>query len=165
MIRFITPAKPATIIIGLLLFAGTVLAETTEWSLESPDKKCEITVSLDSGRLSYYTSLNGKVVIAKSPLGLKRNDQDFENGLVFEHAGDVEKRREKYELFAGVQPSVNHRINYRELAFHNANGIPIKLDLAASDEGVAFRYRFAETNSDVRIVESELSSFAVPMNA
>lgn len=167
MIGLTTSLKPATVTIGLLLFffAGTILAETAEWSLQSPDKKCEITVSLDSGRLSYYTSLDGKVVIAKSPLGLKRDDQDFENGLVFESAGNVEKHREKYELFAGVQPSVDHRVNYRELAFHNANGVPIKLDLAASDEGVAFRYRFAETNSDVRIVESESSSFAVPMNA
>ncbi len=167
MIGLTTSLKPATVTIGLLLFffAGTILAETAEWSLQSPDKKCEITVSLDSGRLSYYTSLDGKVVIAKSPLGLKRDDQDFENGLVFERAGNVEKHREKYELFAGVQPSVDHRVNYRELAFHNANGVPIKLDLAASDEGVAFRYRFAETNSDVRIVESESSSFAVPMNA
>jgi hypothetical protein len=167
MIGFFTPPRLATVTIGfLLLFSvGTVLAEPTEWSLESPDKKCEITVSLDAGRLSYYTSLDGKTVIQKSPLGLKRDDEDFENGLVFERAGKIEKRREKYELFAGVQPQVNHRVNFRELAFHNANGSPIELDLAASDEGVAFRYRFAETNSRVRIVESESSGFAVPMNA
>ena len=167
MIHFPPPIKPAKVVIGFLLFsfAGTILADTAPWSLASPDKKCEITVSLDSGRLSYYTSLNGKVVIHKSPLGLKRDDHDFENGLVFEHAGNVEKRREKYELFAGVQPRVNHRVNFRELTFRDAAGFPIKLDLAASDEGVAFRYRFTETNNDVRIVESELSGFAVPMNA
>src|ERR1700722_12221383 len=122
MIGLTTLLKPATVTIGLLLFffAGTILAETAEWSLQSPDKKCEITVSLDSGRLSYYTSLNGKVVITKSPLGLKRDDQDFENGLVFERAGNVENRREKYELFAGVQPRVNHRVNFRELTFCDA---------------------------------------------
>ena len=163
MIRFFTPIKLALVIIGS--FTGTVLAETTEWSLESPDKRCEITVSLDSGRLSYHTSLDGKVVIQKSPLGLRRDDQNFDNSLIFERAGKVEKGREKYELFAGDEPHVNHRVNFRELIFQNVNGLPMELDLAASDEGVAFRYRFTGTNSTIRIVESEISGFAVPMNA
>ena len=164
MIRFFTPIiLTALVVVGT--FAETALAGTTEWSLESPDKKCEITVSLDSGRLSYHTSFDNKAVIQKSPLGLKRDDQDFKNGLAFEHAGKVEKGREKYELFAGVQPQVNHRVNFWELVFRNANGLPMELDLAAGDEGVAFRYRFTETNGAVRVVESESSGFAVPMNA
>jgi len=108
---------------------------------------------------------DGKVVIQKSPLGLKRDDQDFESRLVFVNVGKVEERREKYELFAGVQPNVDHRLNFRALSFQNSNGIPIDIDLAASDEGVAFRYRFTETNSDVRIVESEATSFAVSTDA
>ncbi|HTR41244.1 MAG TPA: glycoside hydrolase family 97 N-terminal domain-containing protein, partial [Pseudomonadales bacterium] len=165
MTGFFTPIKHVAIAIGLFFFAGTILADTTEWSLASPDKRCEITVSLDSGRLSYHTSFDGKVIIQKSPLGLKRDDEDFKSGLVFKHAGKVEKGREKYELFAGDQPQVNHRVNYRELTFQNGNGLPLELDLAATDEGVAFRYRFAETNNTVRIVESESTGFAVPMNA
>jgi len=161
--RYFTPIIFIAIVVGS--FAGTAFASTTEWLLESPDKKCEIIVSLDSGRLSYHTSLDGKAVIQKSPLGLKRDDQDFENDLAFERAGKVEKDREKYELFAGDQPQVNHRVNFRELVFRNANGLPMELELAASDEGVAFRYRFTETNDAVRVVESESSGFAVPMNA
>lgn len=150
---------------ALFLFARMGFAGTTEWSVASPDKKCEITVSLDSGQLAYQTSFNGKTVIQKSPLGLERDDQDFESGLVFVHAGKIEKRREKYALFAGVQPRINHTLNFRELAFRNANGVLMDLDLAAGDEGVAFRYRFPETSGDVRIVESESTGFTVPMDA
>jgi alpha-glucosidase len=147
------------------LFLTPGMAEESSWSLASPNGKCEISVSLDSGQLSHQTLFDGNVVIQKSPLGLKRDDQDFESGLTFESAGKIEKRREKYELFAGVQPEVDHRLNFRELTFQNSGGVPIEIDLAASDEGVAFRYRFTQTNSDVRIIESESTSFTVPMNA
>ena len=131
----------------------------------SPNGQCKISVSLDDGKLSYEVSRAGKVVIQKSPLGLRRDDQDFERSLAFDHAGKIESRREKYELFAGVQPRVNHLLNFRSLTFRNSNNVPIEIDLAASDEGVAFRYRFPETNDAVRIIESELTSFTIPQNA
>lgn len=156
-------------LIGLLLlsllFSFPAYAAKAEWSLASPDGRCEISVRLESGQLNYQASFGGKVVVQKSPLGVRCDDQDFEHGLVFESAGHIEKRRENYELFAGVQPQINHRVNFRALNFRNAGGSPIEIDLAASDEGVAFRYRFAETNSVVRVAESEATGFKVPMDA
>jgi alpha-glucosidase len=144
----------------------TTLAATNSWSLASPDGQCAIAVSLgEDGRLSYEALSVGKVVIQKSLLGLRRDDQDFESALVFDRAEQIEMRREKYELFAGTQPHVDHVLNYRNLVFHNTNGSPLELDLAASDEGVAFRYCFPNTNAAVRIVESELSGFTLPLNA
>ena len=149
----------------LLFFTAIDLTKAETWSLASPNNNCEISVLLDSGQLTYQTSLNGKVVVQRSPLGLRRNDQDFENGLVLEDAGKVELRREKYKLFAGIQPRINHTLNFQELEFRNANGVRMDLDLAASDEGVAFRYRFPETNRTVLVVESESTGFTVPLDA
>jgi len=96
---------------------------------------------------------------------LRRDDQDFEHSLAFDHAGKIENRREKYELFAGTQPRVNHLLNFRSVTFRNSQNAPIEIDLAASDEGVAFRYRFAEANNSVHVIESELTSFTIPQNA
>jgi hypothetical protein len=141
------------------------LAGTNAWPLASPDGQCEISVSLAGGKLSYKVSRAGKTVIEKSALGLRREDQGFESGLIFESAGKIERRREKYELFAGDQPRVNHVVNFRDLVFKNANGAAMEIDLAASDEGVAFRYRFPQTDNSVHIVESELTGFAIPQNA
>jgi alpha-glucosidase len=141
-------------------------AETNQWSLTSPDGRCAISVSLDAdGNLSYETSHAGKMVIAKSPLGLRRDDQDFENLLTFDHASKIEKRREKYELFAGAQPHVDHVLNHLRLMFRNGNRVPIEIDVAAGDEGVAFRYRFMESSTNIHVVESELTGFQLPMNA
>lgn len=141
-------------------------AETGSWSLASPDGKNVIAVSLgDGGDLSYQVSRGGKEVILKSPLGLRREDQDFERALVFDHVGDMETRREKYELFTGPQSQVDHALNHRSLTFHNANQIPLVVDLAASDQGVAFRYRFSTPDEEVRVIRSESTGFALPMEA
>ncbi len=146
--------------------AATATSDTNSWSLVSPDGQCAITVSLgDGGNLSYEVSRAGKIVIQKSPLGLRRDDQDFERSLVFDDAGKIEMRREKYELFAGTQPHVDHVLNHHSLVFRNTNKIPIEIELAAGDEGVAFRYRFTQNSSNVCVVESELTSFALPPNA
>jgi hypothetical protein len=138
---------------------------TDSWSLVSPNGQCAIAVSLDAGELSYQASRAGKPVTLQSPLGLRCNNQDFERGLVFETATESENRHEHYELFAGPQPQVAHILSHRSLWFRNATAAPLEIDLAASDEGVAFRYRFAETNEHVRVIQSERTGFKLPRNA
>ena len=146
--------------------AAALPSAPTDWSLASPDGQCAITVSLgEGGKLSYEVSRAGRLVIPASPLGLRRDDEDFEQDLVFDRAGSPERRREVYELFSGTRPRVDHRLNLRRLTFHNAHGAPLEIDLAAANEGVAFRYRFTQTSNAVRIVESELTGFKLPATA
>ena len=155
---------------ALILFSSATNAASpareNSWSLASPDGQREILVTLgDDGDLSYQAVRAGITVIQRSPLGLRRDDQDFVRGLVFEKAGNTESRREKYELLAATQPHVDHLVNFRSLMFRNTQGTQFELDLAASDEGIAFRYQFPESNNAVRIVESEQTGFIVPMDA
>jgi alpha-glucosidase len=156
----------ACLLLTLLLIQSLAAADISSWTLASPDGRCTISVLLGSdGRLTYQTSRNGKKVLAKSPLGLRRDDQDFGGSLTFDNAGENEQRHEQYELFAGANPRVDHFLNQRSLTFHNANNASIVVDLAASDEGVAFRYRFTDNSSAVHIVQSEATGFAVASNA
>jgi len=141
------------------------VAVTSSWPLASTNGECVITVSLDAGQLSYQAWHRGRPVSLKSPLGLRRNDQDFERGLAFETATEPENRLERYELFAGPQPQVAHLLSHRRLRFRNSNGAPFEIDLAASDEGIAFRYRFTETNELVSAIQSERTGFKLPRNA
>ncbi|MDB6017478.1 MAG: glycoside hydrolase [Pedosphaera sp.] len=140
--------------------------ETNLWSLVSPDGQCAISVSgTAAGDLTYQVTRAGKIVIAQSPLGLRCDQQDFGHSLTLDHAGKIEERREKYNLFTGPQPQVDHVLNHRRLTFRNTNNLPVEVELAASDEGVAFRYRFTENGGTVRIVESELTGFTLPLDA
>lgn len=152
----------------LIFLAGKIWAapEANSWSLASPDGQCAISVTLSgSGALSYQVLRAGKIVIPNSPLGLRCDNQDFEGLLAFVRAGKVEQRREKYELFTGPQSHVDHRLNHRSLVLRNTNNAPIEIELAAGDEGVAFRYRFTGTNDTVCIVHSELTGFTLPLDA
>lgn len=136
------------------------------WSLASPSDHCEIIIEQkNDGGLSYEARRDGKVVISNSPLGLRCDNQDFEKALVFDSAGDAAVHSEVYDLFSGAHTHVDHQVRQRSLVFHNANGVPLEIDVAATDEGVAFRYRFPETNSSIRIVELEATGFKLPQNA
>ena len=166
----ITPARRALMHLALVCWLSVVSClagqfETNSWSLTSPDGKCEICVSLDVNSLSYFALYNGKVVIQRSPLGLQRDDQDFQRNLMLGRAGEVYSHREQYELWTGIQPRIDHLLNHRRLVFRNANHSAFEIELAAGTEGVAFRYHFGETNGVTHVVKSELTGFKLPLNA
>jgi len=166
MIRLFLATTALTL--AVLVSDGAPISSTetpNTWSIQSPDSRCEIAVTLGRGELSYEVHRAGKLVIPASPLGLRRDDGNFSSGLVFDNAGKPEERIEEYELFTGPQSHVNHRLNFRTLSFHNAKGAPLAVDLAASDQGVAFRYRFADGNSATRVIEAELTGFRLPESA
>lgn len=145
---------------GLMLVCAATGTETNSWTVQSPDGKCALNVVLGSqGDPGFEVWHDGQRVIERSPLGLRRDDQSFERGLSIVRAGEVESRREAYELFAGVTPRVEHVLNHRVLRFRNTNGTPVAIELAAGNEGVAFRYRFDERSDVVRVVEAELTGF------
>lgn len=104
-------------------------------------------------------------MLPASPLGLRREDADFSTNLTFDSVAKPRTEREKYELFTGPQPHINHRIKFRTLAFRNQSLVPLAIDLAASDEGAAFRYRFPGTNPETHVMEAELTGFTLPQSA
>lgn len=135
-------------------------------SLSSPDKAREIVISLtDEGVLSYRVNLHGKPVLRDSPLGLKTSSHDFSRGLKLINSGKVETRRERYELFAGIMPRVDRVLNHRSVEFHNQDGASMLVDLAASDEGVAFRHRFTSSSDAPTHIMEERTGFHLPQDA
>ena len=71
---------PATMLaLWPFVAAATATSDTKSWSLISPNKTCEITVVLSNdGSLNYEAYRDGKMVIKKSPMGLRCNDQDWD---------------------------------------------------------------------------------------
>lgn len=123
----------------LALFPATILANSNNWSLASPDSRCTISISLNTnGRLSYQVSREGKLVIRPWPLGIRRDDQSFDSELRLQRAGKGRHCREVYELFAGVAPRVDHPLNHRSLVFRNTNNASMTIDPAAATKAWRF---------------------------
>lgn len=141
-------------------------ASTLSWSLTSPDYRCSIAVTIarDSS-LTYETRYNGRLVIHPSRLGLRSDQCPLSHGFALARLSKPVARREVYDLYCGPQAHVDHRLNFRTLAFTNETGAALEIELAASDQGVAFRYRIPGTNPAPLAIEEELTEFHLPRNA
>jgi alpha-glucosidase len=137
-----------------------------QFSLASPDRTREIVLRLDeTGRLTYQVNFAGKTLLENSPLGIVVGRNSFVSGLKVTEAGESVSRRERYELFSGITPKVDRVLNHRSVRFRNHGGNSMIVDLAASDEGIAFRYRFDSPGHDPAQVLEEQSGFQLPPDA
>ncbi len=152
-----------TFALYVLMSACATLAAAASWRVGSPDEKLAIEVQTGE-KTCYRVLLGNEVVLGESPLGIVRDDQRFDTGLVFEG----ERRRhlvEDYEMLTGKRRHCHAEANELTLVFHNANGAKLELILRAYNDGVAFRYRFPESDKSTRTVTEELTGFQIPGGA
>jgi alpha-glucosidase len=153
--------KPVPVALVLLFCIQTSLS--SDWSVTSPDGRTTIRLALDGkGQLTWQVGRDDAIVLAESPLGIRRHDQIFSDGLKLVEAGEVRTVDEQYEMPHGKRRSHIVRGRERALSFANARNAKVDVVLRAHDDGVAFRYRFPETDSTPRRVFEELTGFAVP---
>ena len=105
----------AFLLIPLFFFGRNVHAQ--EWNLSSPDKKIAIRIS-NRDKVSYNVSYDKQIVINDSPLGLQRDDQQFNASLKF-----LEKKQNKikdpYTLVVGKKLKSDNQANELTLLFEN----------------------------------------------
>lgn len=158
-------------VIGLLSFAllpGWLAAAApsgeparASWRVSSPAPRNTIEIGLDTeGRLSFSVRHRDQWVLRSSPLGLAHEAQDFERGMGFQAAETPTRQVETYELLAGNNRQVRSPLNRQSIVFTNTMGARLAIDLAASDQGVAFRYRLPDLDSAVHVIKSERTGFA-----
>ena len=134
-----------------------------EWTVASPDGRLALTLSRSAdGRLSWRASRSGAVVIADSPLGLRRADQAFTDGLKVVRASTVGAIDETYEMPHGKRRRHQVRAREQTVELASAAGARLAVVLRAHDDGVAFRFRFPEADSTTRTIVEEQATFHVP---
>ncbi|WP_461532907.1 glycoside hydrolase family 97 protein [Sinomicrobium sp.] len=134
--------------------------------LSSKDGQNTIILSLDENGSPYYeVKRNGETLVGKSPLGLVLADQDFTKGLTITEISPIEEKREEYQLKVANQKEISHLLQHQSITLANNSGATIVVDLAAGEEGVAFRYRLPEAQEGGRIVKEEITGFQIEENA
>ncbi len=142
-----------------------------EWTVGSPGGVVQVNVRLmdlggtagyTAGRRLYYRALHGPVeVLAWSPLGLTRDDEDFTQGLTFTDQRD-RPVVETYTLPRGKRRDHSNRGTEHVLSFRTARGARLDLELRLFDDGFGFRYRFPETNARRHTITAETTGFRPP---
>jgi hypothetical protein len=155
-------------IVMFTLLAAIVSCTTkkTEWSVLSPSENLKFNVVFgENKRLLYNVSIiesgTEKAIIANSPLGIRRADASFIDNLTFvAEIADV-TISETFSLPIGKKKSISTEINELTLTFKNEDNKEIQIIVRASDDGVAFRYRFPESDDNMFSVEDELTGFSI----
>ncbi len=134
--------------------------ERKPFRIASPDARVAVVFYLnDSGAPCYRIELNGKPVLRDSQLGLVRDDADFTKGLKLVSQSETTRVNDRYEILTAKRRD-NQYVANRQV-FHLQTGSGQKLDIffQVSNDGVAFRYLFPETSSELHRLKEELSSF------
>ncbi len=145
----------------LVITAAQASAQTS-WTVTSPDGHTVITLARQDGRMVWRVTRDNEPILADSPLGMRRADQAFDEGLTFVSAAPGKRIEDRYTLPHGKHREHHVQARERTFTFANASGATIEIVLRAHDDGVAFRYRFPETDSTARTVTEERTGFHVP---
>ena len=134
---------------------------SSDLSVASPDSSLKLSVFVEGGKM-FYTVLSGTdTAIGKSPLGISRTDQQFNDGLDFIAVSPLKLIDEAYTMTIGKRKENKNLGNEVIISLKNKNGAPIQIAARAYNDGVAFRYQFAEGSEKVTI-NAEATGFAVP---
>jgi alpha-glucosidase len=146
---------------GALLAAGESPApDANPVSVASPDGRLVVDFHLnDAGAPRYAVRLDGRPVLMESQLGLVRDDADFSWGLKLIGASASELVRDHYEILTAKRRINTYQANRREFHLQASAGQKLDIIFQVSDDGVAFCYRFPETDATTRRLRAEESSF------
>ncbi|WP_460939814.1 glycoside hydrolase family 97 protein [Spirosoma humi] len=151
---------------GVLVFFWSVKAASQSMALRSKLGANKITLSLTKkGELRYSVTHQDKIIIADSPLGLTRDDQDFTSGLAVVTVSPIGARREQYDLKVGNVKTIDHTFETKSITLKNRAGALMIIDLVAGKEGVAFRYRFPDLDKTTRVISLESTGFQIEKKA
>ena len=150
-------------LVAALVIGVTQNQPAQEWTVGSPDGRNVMSVSIaDGGRVVWRVTREGSAILDPSPLGVRRHDQSFVDGLKLVSAGEPRDIREQYRTPHGKRRDHTVAGRERTLTFVNARNARLEVVLRAHDDGVAIRYRFPEVDAQPRRVFGEMTGFAVP---
>lgn len=147
-----------------LLFSSSLLAQ--DYTVTSPDGHISLTVS-NHATLNYSVQLDGKTLIAPSPMGFQlKNEPDMKGNFKVEN--DV-KVKEGVEAWTPVvrNKHAECRVPYQELTLNlkEKDSKCRRMDVAfrVMNDGVAFRYTlYGVPVLGNRQITKELTGYAVP---
>jgi hypothetical protein len=141
------------------LAGGFLQAQPTN-IVSSPDGKLSVEFGLNAAQSPVYkVLLEGQLVLRESRLGLIRDDANFSQGLALTGESKVTKVRDRYEILTAKRRLNDYRANRKEFHLATADGKKMDIIFQVSDDGVAFRYFFPETSTNIYSLKEEVSSF------
>ena len=139
-----------------------------EMQLSSPDGKLTIAIDVDNpqNNLHYQvfrqTDRGNIQVLLPSPIGIKRADQDFNEGLSMKSLDKINTIDSYYTLLHGKRSNCHDLANHQILHMENKEGHKLDLEIRAYNDAVALRYVFPDSDTSEYRVVHESTGFRIP---
>lgn len=138
-------------------------ASALEKQVASPDGKLVVTVNDNGGKPAYQVTLDGKVFLLPSALGLNTNIGDFTQGMVMTDASDVEAVNESYQLDRIKKSHVDYKANRQAITFSKDGKKVYDIIFQVSNNDIAFRYQlYPQGETRCLVVKQEATSYQMP---
>lgn len=86
-------------------------ASALEKQVASPDGKLVVTINDNNGKPTYQVSLDGKVFLENSALGLNTNIGDFTQGMTMSEVSEVKAVNDSYQIDRIKKSHVDYHAN------------------------------------------------------
>jgi hypothetical protein len=166
--------KNNLLILGAILLFMACEPKVRTWKLMSPDENISIVLTHtrliedNKTELSYQVFLKTDggtfEMIEPSVLGISREDASFTDQLVYHSEGGEIEFSDSYQLIAGKKSLVEYSGNELTVTFEGDSNKLLAVDLRALNDGVAFRYRFPESDENLFTVKGEITTFKIPIS-
>ena len=141
-------------------------ASALEKQVASPDGKLVVTVNDNNGKPTYQVSLDGKVFLENSALGLNTNIGDFTQGMTMSEVSEVKAVNDSYQLDRIKKSHVDYHANQQVMTFTKDGKKVYDIIFQVSDNDVAFRYKlYPQGDTRCLVVKQEATSYQMPKEA
>ena len=139
------------------------ICHAEEVSVKSPSESVEVKVSDEGGKATYVVSLDGKVMVTKSNLGLNTSIGDLTNGLKIVES-KTEAVEKHYDMRTIKTSHIDYKANKLLLTLENQQKQKMTVTFMVSDNDVAFRYgiKKAPQSKQRLLIFGEATSFNFP---
>lgn len=141
-------------------------ASALEKQVASPDGKLVVTINDNNGKPTYQVSLDGKVFLENSALGLNTNIGDFTQGMTMSEVSEVKAINDSYQLDRIKKSHVDYHANQQVMTFTKDGKKVYDIIFQVSDNDVAFRYKlYPQGDTRCLVVKQEATSYQMPKEA
>ncbi|MBK8090322.1 MAG: glycoside hydrolase family 97 catalytic domain-containing protein [Chitinophagaceae bacterium] len=147
-----------TVICSVSMLNSSIAQKST--IIKSPDNKIAAEVLLNKDQqLVYNIRYLNVAVLQNSSLGIVREDADFSMAMQWVTVSDQLLIKDNYRILTAKKSSINYSANRKVITVKNKEGNKMNIVFQVSNDGVAFRYEFTETSTDIKKIKQEATSF------
>jgi len=152
--------KNTVLIIVLSLLSVSCNQKKESLQFENEKQTLKVNFSLDSNRTPYYQVLyNNKIILDTSQLGIIREDANFYTDMSIINIDGPNAIKDSYTMLQGKQKNITYLANQYTVHLKNKTGNLMDIIFQLSDDGIAFRYNFPETSSDLKKIAEEKTTY------